>query len=333
MSLKIFGLNGSKPFAEKVSKHLSIPLSKHVERDFDDSEIYVRADENVRGSDVYVIHSLYGDGDFSAGEKLASLAFFIGSLKDASASRITVVCPYLAYARQDRKTESRAPIGTKYVAQILEAMGVNRLLTMDVHNLAAFQNAFRIPTDNLEAKLLLVKEVAKSEAMWKNGVVVLSPDAGGMPRTRAFRQSLEKKIGKINQIGIAYLDKERDAVTGKLKGDKIIGDVKDKDVIIIDDMIASGSTIKKSAEAIVSHGGRVSVVCATHGLFIGDAAENLSGCDKVFVADTIPPFRMQEPTVDHTVSRKIHVVDTAELFAKAIRRNHDGDSISQLLED
>ena len=113
MSLKIFGLNGSKAFAAEVARYLALPLSRHIERDFEDSEMYARADENVRNSDVYVLHSLYGDDNMSAGEKLSSLAFFCGSLRDASASRVNVVCPYLAYARQDRKTESRAPIATK----------------------------------------------------------------------------------------------------------------------------------------------------------------------------------------------------------------------------
>lgn len=332
MSLKVFGLNGSKNFAEQVCKYLSIPLAHHVEKDFEDSELYARAGENVRGSDVYVIHSLYGDNHMSAGEKLTSLAFFCGSLKDASASRVTVVTPYLAYARQDRKTESRAPIGTKYVAQILESMGVQRLLTMDVHNLAAFQNAFRIPTDNLEAKLLFVNYFAEQKDL-PNNLIVLSPDSGGMHRARRFRESLEKRLSKINQIGIAYLDKERIAATGALKGDKIIGDVKDKNVIIIDDMIASGSTIKKSAEAIAAHGGQVYAVCATHGLFIGEAPENLKGIPNIVIADTVPPFRMMEPDVDDSIQKALRTIPTAELFANAIRRNHDGDSISQLLED
>jgi len=328
MSIKIFGLNGTQDFAEKVCRYIDIEISSHIEKHFEDGEFYSRADQNVRGGDVYVIHSLYGDEEMSAGEKLANLAFFCGSLKDASAGRITVVCPYLPFARQDRKTESRAPIATKYVAQILEAMGVSRLLTMDIHNLAAFQNAFRIPTDNLEAKLLFVQYLEKQKD-WKQPLVCLSPDSGGMHRTRRFRESLERKLGMLNQISIAYLDKERLVSSGAVNGDKIVGDVENKDVIIIDDMISTGSTIKKSKEAVEAHGGTVYAVISTHGLFIGDASGNLDGLHNIIISDTVPPFRL----TGGDVSKNVHVVETAELFARAIRRNHDGASISELLED
>jgi ribose-phosphate pyrophosphokinase len=327
MSLKVFGLNGSKSFAEQVAKYLSIPLSQSIERSFEDTETYSRAEENVRGSDVYVVHSLYGDGDTHAGEKLTALAMFCGSLKDASAGRVTVVCPYLAYARQDRKTESRAPIGTKYVAKMLEAMGVDRLITMDVHNLAAFQNAFRIPTDNLEAKLLFVDFFANQKNLPEN-LVFLSPDSGGMSRTRLARTSLEKRLGRVNQISIAYLDKER--LSGSaVKGDQIVGNIDGKSVIIIDDMIATGSTIKKARQAIEANNGTVYAVCATHGLFIGDATDNMDHIERIIVADTVPAFRL----VGTPIENKLHMVGTAELFAKAIRRNHDGASVSELLED
>jgi len=333
MPLKIFGLNGSKGFAEEVARYLSIPLSPTVEKNFDDGELYCRADENVRGSDVYVVHSLYGDDEMTAGEKLTSLSFFCGSLRDASCGRVTVVCPYLAFARQDRKTESRAPIGTKYVATILEAMGVDRLLTMDVHNLAAFQNAFRIPTDNLEARNIVCDHISKIKG-WDSPLVCLSPDTGGMGRTRHFRAGLEKRLGMQNQIDIAQFDKARDGTTGELSGDKIIGDVKGKNVIIIDDMISTGGTIAKAASAVEKHGGKVYAVVATHGLFIKDAPKILANIPRLIVTDTVPPFRLTKGGDDPAhYKRSLSVVSTAELFAKAIRRNHDGDSISALLEN
>lgn len=330
--LKVFGLNGSRGFASEVARFLSIPLSPTVEKEFDDKESYARADENVRGSDVYVVSSLYGDDEKTAGEKLTALAFFCGSLRDASAGRVTVVAPYLAYARQDRKTESRAPIGTKYVATILEAMGVDRLLTMDVHNLAAFQNAFRIPTDNLEVRNLACDHIAK-KGDFSKPLVCLSPDTGGMGRTRHFRAGLEKRLGLHNQIDIAQFDKARDGTTGALSGDKIIGDVKGKEVIIIDDLISTGGTIAKASRAVESHGGSVYAVVATHGLFIKDAPEVLKSIPRLIVADTVPPFRLIKGQKDpEHYERVLNVVETAELFAKAIRRNHDGASISELLE-
>ncbi|MGH7127330.1 MAG: ribose-phosphate diphosphokinase, partial [Planctomycetaceae bacterium] len=154
-NFRLFGLQGSQRFAQRVARYLDVPVSRHVEMHFADMEPYVRSDVNVRGTDVYIITSLYTDEEQSVGEKFTKLLFFIGSLADASARRITVVAPYLAFARQDRKTESRAPISIKYFAQCVEAVGADRILTMDVHNLSAMQNAFRIPTDNLEAKNLL----------------------------------------------------------------------------------------------------------------------------------------------------------------------------------
>lgn len=339
MKLRVFGLGGSEDFAADVANKLDITLSPHVERRFDDGEIYVRSEENVRGCDVFVISSLYSDEKLSAGEKLTTLSFFIGSLTDASAGRVTVVSPYLAYARQDRKTESRAPITTKYVAKMLEAQGCSRLLTMDVHNLSSFQNAFRIPTDNLEAKLLFVDYLTGID---KRGnavaqrfptalpkpeeIVVLSPDSGGMSRARKFREGLEKRLKATNKISLAYFDKER--LTGsEVRGDKIVGDVKGKHVIVLDDMISSGSTIHIATDAVTAYGGKIHAVCASHGLFIGKANDYLSNLP-VLVTDTIRPFR-SDPTRMH-----LHQVSTTALFASAVRRTHeDGGSISQLLEE
>lgn len=322
----LFGLNDSRGFAEAIAKELDIRLADHDEKVFGDSELYVRSKENVRGADVYVISSLYGDSEKTVSEKFMTLAFFVGALNDASAGRITVVAPYLAYSRQDRKTESRAPITTKYAAKLLEAAGVDRLMTMDVHNIAAFQNAFRIQTDNLEAKNLLVdhlSQLAEFKTIGQN-LAVLSPDSGGMTRAKRFRDALEHKLGRHNQIDVAYLDKERVSGT-TVHGNKIIGDVKNRSVVILDDMIASGSTIKLSADAIVAHGGSVFAACATHGLFVGNSAENLNGI-RVIVTDTVPPWRLKDTS-------NVDVISTSRMFARAIGRCHnEGGSISELLQ-
>jgi ribose-phosphate pyrophosphokinase len=262
----IFALNGSDQFGKQVALHLDLPLSPHTERRFEDGEIYVKSDENVRGCDVYVIHSLYSDEKISAGEKLATLLFFLGSLSDASAGRITVVAPYLAYSRQDRKTESRAPITTKYIAKLLEISGADRLLTMDVHNLSSFQNAFRIPTDNLEARNLFVDMLIGKDSpdgcvtrgLLSQGdideLVFLSPDSGGMSRTKLARDAMSKRLGDRNNISIAYMDKRRTSGT-EVEGTHIIGDVNGKKVIVLDDMIATGKTIFTTQKAIEQHGG------------------------------------------------------------------------------
>lgn len=222
-TLRIFGLDGSRVFAEKVADFLDIPLSKHVEKCFDDHEPYLRSEVNVRGCDVYVIQSLYTDDKESVSDKFAKLLFFIGSLRDASAGRITAVVPFLSFFRQDRKIESREPVHTKYTAMLLESVGCNRLLTMDVHNISAFQNAFRIQTDNLEAKKLLVQYVAKNTKD-ANNLVVLCPDSGGMTRAKKFRNALNNILGQ--KVGLAYLDKTRES--SSVNAGQIAGDVEKK---------------------------------------------------------------------------------------------------------
>ena len=347
-NFRLFGLDGSKTYADRVAGWLDVPRSRHVERFFADRETYARSDVNVRGCDVYVITGLFADPDQSVPEKLVKLLFFAGSLKDASAKRVAVVCPYLGYARQDRKTESRAPISIKYLAQCLEAVGVSRVLTMDAHNLSAFQNAFRIPTDNLEAKNLLADYLCGMDAGREDGgkpkrvaeclatplcdsatgdLVVLAPDSGGMGRARRFRNALEVRLQTRNAIGVAYLDKERiDGAT--VRGSRIVGEVAGRRVIILDDMISSGGTVKLCADAVVAEDGEVFAACATHGLFVGDVEANLEHVPRVVVTDTIRPFRL-----DGTATRdRLHVIPTARMFAEALRRTHEeGGSISDLL--
>ena len=159
-TIKLFSLNTSRDFGEKVAKHLGIALSAHEERDFEDGEHKVRPLMNVRGQDVFVIQSLYGEPGASVNDKLCRLLFFIGALKDASAERVTAVVPYLCYARKDRQTKSRDPVTTRYIAHLFEAMRCDRVVTLDVHNLAAFQNAFRCPTEHLEGKNIFVQHFA-----------------------------------------------------------------------------------------------------------------------------------------------------------------------------
>lgn len=347
-NFRLFGLNGSEKYAKQVAKYLDTPLSPHAEYFFSDKEFYVRSDENVRGCDVYVISSLYSDKHQSAGEKLMKLIFFIGSLVDASARRITVITPYLAFARQDRKTESRAPISIKYLAQCLESVGANRVITLDVHNLSALQNAFRIPTDNLEAKNLMVDYLCGVTGFMDDDgnieitephipnplienpkdLVVVSPDSGGMGRSKRFRNTLEERLGLENKIEVAYIDKER-LSGGKVLGSKIIGNVKGKRAIILDDMIASGSTVSLAADAVQRHGGKIWAVCASHGMFVGKPDKNLKGIKRIIITDTISPFRLDYKKYEE----RLFVIPTTMMFARAIRRTHEeGGSISDLLK-
>ena len=327
--VRVFGLGASHAYAREVCRllDLDLDLAPHTERSFEDDEIYVKSDANVRGKDVFVVSSLFSDNENSAGEKLTTLLLFLSSLKDASADRVTVICPYLSFARQDRKTESRASVSTKTVAKIIEAAGADRMVSIDVHNIAAYQNAFRIPNDHLEAKCLFVNELVRVHGHADTeSFVVVSPDSGGMKRSADFQKTLSVNLNQ--DVGLAFVEKLRD-VEG-IRGGRIIGDVTDKNCVIVDDMIASGGTIRQAAEAIRSANGRLTAVCATHGLFIGEANENLRVANpkQLMIADTIPPFRL-----DEGVAKNLVVVPTCEMIAKTIKRIHYGGSISELLQD
>ena len=183
--LQLFSLDCGRTYGEKVASHIGVGLSDHEERDFEDSEYKVRPLVSVRGSDVFVIQSLHGDDDRSADEKLCRLLFLIGALKDAAARRVTAVVPYLCFARKDRKTKPRDPVTTRYIAALFEAVGTDCVVTLDVHNLAAFQNAFRCRTEHLEATRLFAHYVAAR--VDDSEVAVVSPDAGGVKRADRLR--------------------------------------------------------------------------------------------------------------------------------------------------
>ena len=338
-NLIVFGLNGSKSYAKKVCSHLDVNLSSNTEKYFDDGESYIKSDVNVREADVYIISSIYSDSKQTVNEKLVNLLWFIGSLRDASAGRITAIIPYMGYARQDRKTESRAPITTKYLSQVFKSVGLDRMLAIDIHNPSAFQNGFRIPIDNLDSFKLFTDYLCEEQESHTAGIfdppflvkgmddlVVLSPDIGGMTRSGFFQTALSNRLGV--DIPLAVFDKRR--IDGQVHGSRIIGNVENKKVLIFDDMIATGSTISKAVEAVDKHGGRVIGVCATHGLFTGNANEALLKIDNLFITDTVPPWRLD---LSRWNNKKLRIVPTFKLVAKAIRRTHEaGGSISDLLK-
>jgi len=322
--LKLFSLNASQNFGEKVSQHLGIPLSQHEEREFEDGEHKTRSLENVRGSDVYVIHSLYGEPNASPNDKLCRLLFFIGALKDASAARVTAIAPYLCYARKDRKTKSRDPVTTRYVASLFEAVGCDRVVTLDVHNLAAYQNAFRCPADHLEAKNLFVHHFVS--LIGKQDVVVVSPDIGGVKRADQFRQSLSQRLQQ--EVATAVVEKYRSG--GVVSGDRVIGDMHDRVAIIIDDLISSGTTLARSAKACRQQGARQVYAAASHGVFARESNHILATADleQIVITNSIPSFRLEDDQVKH----KLVTLDATPLFAAAIRRLHEGGSLVELLE-
>lgn len=323
-SAAIFSLGASRSWGERICHHLGLQLSAVEERSFEDGEHKTRPLVSVRGKDVYVIHSLYGDEEQSVNDKLCRLLFFLGALRDASADRVTAVLPYLCYARKDRRSKARDPVTTRYVAAMFEAMGVDVVVTMDVHNLAAFQNAFRIRTEHLEAKALFVAHFAP--LVRDESVVVVSPDAGGVKRAEDFRQALERATGR--PIANAFMEKYRSE--GVVSGAAMIGNVAGRTAIVIDDLISSGTTLARAAESCRSHGATSVYAAATHGVFNTDTSRILStpALEKVVITDCIPPFRLNA----EFVRDKLIVLDATKLLAEAIRRLHTGTSIVELLE-
>ena len=321
----LFALDSSRTFGERIATHLNGSLAPVEERVFEDGEHKSRPLVSVRGRDVFVIQSLHSDHELSADDKLCRLLFFVGAVRDAAAGRVTAVAPYLAYSRKDRKTKARDPVITRYLAQMLEAVGVDSVLTIDVHNLAAYQNAFRCGAEHLEARQLFAAALAPE--LKSSEVTVVSPDEGGLKRADAYRRSLASTLGRT--VGMGFMEKFRHG--GTLSGETLFADVRDRDVVLFDDLISTGQTMRRAAQAARSNGARRVFAIATHGLFTAGAEDVLAdpALERVLVADTVPPFRL-DPAL---AARKVQVVDTTALFAQAISRLHAGESLSALSAD
>lgn len=321
--LKLFALNRSQNFGQQVAASMGVPLSKHEERDFEDGEHKARPLESVRNSDAFVIHSLHGDEEQSVNDKLIRLLFFLGALRDAGANRLTAVIPYLCYARKDRQTKSRDPLSTRYVAALLETAGVDRVVTLDVHNLSAYQNAFRCRTEHLEAKNLFLGHFIP--LIRDDEVVVVSPDVGGIKRAEQFREALQENLRR--PVGNAFMEKKRSG--GVVSGEAVVGDVQNRIAIIIDDLIASGGTIARTVKACHQRGASRIFAAASHGPFAAAADRNLAQpeLERLVITDTIPPFRLHS----EATRAKLKVLSVAPLFGEAIERIHSGGSIVDLL--
>lgn len=323
--LALFALDATREFGEKVAHHLGMALSPHEERGFEDGEHKARPLANVRGRDVFVVQSLYADSQQSVNDKLCRLLFFIGALKDASAARVNAIVPYLAYARKDQKSQARDPVTTRYVAGMFEAVGTDRVVTIDVHNLAAYQNAFRCHTEHLRADGLFVRHFVP--LVGDREVAVVSPDAGGIKRAERFRQRLARALGR--PVAAAFAEKHRSQ--GVLSGDLIVGDVQGRCAIIVDDLIGTGATIARTVKACRALGATEVYAAASHGLFVGGAEQTLAddALTGIAVTDSVPPFRLGEGRA----RAKLVVLPSTRLFADAILRIHEGGSVTQLLED
>lgn len=312
----LFGLEGSRPFAEQVATRLEMPLAQHEERAFEDGEHKARPLQSVKGHDVFVVHSLHGDDIQSPNDKLCRLLFFCGALKDAGAYTVTAVTPYLCYARKDRRTKANDPITTRYVAQLFEAVGIDRVIAMEVHNLAAFENAFRCPTLHVEFAPLLAAHFAP--LLRDQPVVAISPDAGGAKREEQFRLELQRLLKR--DVGSAFVEKYRSG--GVVTGELLAGDVRGKVAIIVDDLVSTGGTLAKAARAARAAGATKVFAAAAHGLFMGGAGDLLAepAIESIVIANAVPAFRVPTPVA----AKRLVVLDVSEAIANAITEARDG---------
>jgi ribose-phosphate pyrophosphokinase len=306
----LFAPNHSAALARRIADALGTSLSSSEEREFDGGEHKMRPLQDVSGHDVFVVQSLCGDARASANDKLCRLLFFIAALKDAGAARVTACIPYLAYARKDRRTQPRDPVTTRYVAALFEAVGADRIVVLDVHNEAAFDNAFRCETIRIEAAASFADHLALSDPTSR--IVVASPDTGGIKRAQRLQEVLERKAGR--SIDFAFMEKRR--ALGIVSGETFTGDVRDSNVLIFDDLIASGTTILRATQAARRAGARRIDVLATHAAFLPAAMQLFEegGPDSVMVSDSVTLPNAFEALL----GERLRICSVAPLFARTI---------------
>jgi ribose-phosphate pyrophosphokinase len=305
--LKIFSGNANKPLAEEICEILHVPLGEAEIDRFSDGEIRLQIMQNVRGDDVFLVQPTCPP----VNDHLMELLIMVDALSRASARRITVVIPYYGYGRQDRKSEPRVPISAKLVANLITAAGADRVLAMDLH-VGQIQGFFDIPVDHLYAMPVFLEYIREKNLQ---DVVVVSPDAGGVERARAFAKRLDADL--------AIIDKRRPRAN-VADVMNVIGDVKGKTAILLDDMVDTGGTLCQDADALKSFGAKKIYAATSHGVLSGPAIEsiNKSAIEELMITNTIP--------LKGRASRKITVLSVAPLLAEAIKRIHEDQSVSQL---
>jgi ribose-phosphate pyrophosphokinase len=311
--MKLFAGNATPELAQKIADRLYIKLGDAEVGRFSDGEISVKINENVRGSDVFIIQSTCAPTN----DNLMELIVMVDALRRASAGRITAVMPYFGYARQDRRVRSaRVPITSKVVADFLSSVGVDRVLTVDLHA-EQIQGFFDVPVDNVFGTPVLLEHLSKQEF---HNPVVVSPDIGGVVRARAMAKLLE-------DIDLAIIDKRRPRAN-ESQVMHIIGDVQDRDCIIVDDMIDTGGTLCKAADALKENGARRVFAYATHPVFSGNAVANIreSNIDQVVVTDSIPL------SAEMKALGKVHQLTLSGMLSEALRRVSNEESISAMFE-
>jgi ribose-phosphate pyrophosphokinase len=311
--LKIFSGSAHQELTREIASFLSVSVGQARLKRFPDSEVSFQIDENIRGTDIFVVQPTCANGAASVDQHIMEMLIMIDAFKRSSAARITAVVPYFGYARQDRKDKPRVPISAKLVANVLSAAGTNRVLTMDLHK-AQIQGFFDIPVDHLFAAPVIIDYLARMD---HPDVTMVAPDAGGAERARAYAKRLDAKL--------AVIDKRR-TDDGTPEVMNVIGDVSGRTCIIQDDIIDTAGTITKAAAALKANGAARIYACAVHGVLSGPAIERIerSPIDQLIVTNTIPL------SGDKAKCEKIKVLSVARLLGQAIKSIHEETSVSSL---
>jgi ribose-phosphate pyrophosphokinase len=308
--LKIFSGNANRPLADEIAQYLHVPLGDAEVSRFSDGEVFVQINENVRGTDVFLVQPTCPP----VNDNLLELLIMMDAVKRSSAHRITAVLPYYGYARQDRKVQGRMPISAKLVADLMEAAGADRVLALDLHA-GQIQGFFNVPVDHLFAGPVVMIDYLRKKDL--HDPVVVSPDAGGVERARAIAKRLD--------AALAIIDKRREGPNSAVAM-HLIGNVANRDAIVIDDMIDTAGTLIQAVSAIQREGARRILACGVHAVLSGPAIERIkaSPIEEVVVTNTIPLAE------DKRAAARITVLTVAPLLGEAIRRIHDEESVSKL---
>lgn len=317
-----FALKGSEGLGGRIAAAGGWPIAPHEERDFDHGEHKARPLVDPRGRDVFVLAALQGEAGTSVNDRLMRLLFFLACCRDHGAARVTAIAPYLPYGRKDRRTKPFDPLGARYVAQAVEAMGCDQIVTLEAHNIAALENAFRRPTLYLTSDQLFATDIAARAGALP--LAVLSPDPGGIKRAQLLHEALEAETGHPVRFG--FVEKRRSA--GVVSGTEFAGDVAGAAVHIVDDMICGGGTVQRAAQAARARGALEVHALATHALFTHGAAERLGLFDSISVTDSAIPFGPEA----EALGPRLRVLASGPMIAAAIAHIHQTMSDTALAQ-
>lgn len=330
---RLFAPAESRAFAAAVAEHSGLELAPLEERRFEGGEFKLRPLESVRERSVFVLQCLAGTSDAPVADRLLRLLFLLQGLRDAGAARLVAVVPYLAFARKDRRTQIRDPVTSRYVAELMEATGLHRVIALDVHNGAALDNAFRVPVDHLSALPMMADHFARQLSGAE--IAVASPDVGGIKRAQLFRELLAARLGR--DVDLAFVEKRR--ALGVVSGGALAGAVTGKTVVVIDDLCATGGTLARAADACRQARAQAVHVAVTHVPLPGGLQKLLDSEDiaSAVVTDSVgvplgPPAGEARPAAGGTSRANLAVLSVAPLLGEAIRRMLSGEPVAPLLE-